>query len=99
MVVGPFSTNLKGAFKNGIKSFGKEMTKFTISLETYEEEDVIILKSGSKVDLKMDYGSESKWVPGMISQVLDNANGRFLRLILDGGKNFSKNFLIIKRKN
>jgi len=43
------------------------------------------LKSGSKVDLKIDDGTQSKWLPGVISQVLDNANGRFLRLILDGG--------------
>ncbi len=85
MIVGPTKSNLKAAFRNGIKSFGKELTKFTISFETYEEEDVIILKSGSKVDLKIDTGSESKWAPGMISQVLDNTNGRFLRLMLDGG--------------
>ncbi len=76
---------MKGAFRNGIKSLGKELTKFTVSFEIYEEEDIIILKSGSKVDLKIDDGSQSKWMPGMISQVLDNTNGRFLRLILDGG--------------
>lgn len=93
--MGPSRHNLKSKTRNGIKSLGKEITKFTISFENYEEEDIIILKSGSKVDLKLEDGSQSKWVPGMISQVLDNTNGRFLRLMLDGGKDFliKKNFI------
>lgn len=87
MVVGPSQLNLKGRFANGIKSYGREKTKLTVSFEIYEEEDVIILKNGSKVDLKLQEGDNPRWAAGFISQVLDNANGRFLRLLLDGGKN------------
>lgn len=96
LVVGPSMTNLKGRFASGIKSYGREKTKLTVSFEIYEEEDIIILKSGSKVDLKLQDGENSRWVPGFISQVLDNANGRFLRLLLDGGNRFK---IFYKKKN
>ena len=93
MIVNPSKQNLKAIFKNGIKSYGKMFTKFTISFENYEEEDIVILKPGSKVDLKIDHGDNSKWLPGLISQILDNSNGKFLRLMLDGGMNL---FFIFK---
>jgi hypothetical protein len=78
-------TNFKGSHSNGIKSEGKYKSSLAISFENYEEEDIIILKSGTKVDLRSD-GADS-WQPGYIVQVLDTNNGRFLKLVIDGGNN------------
>jgi hypothetical protein len=81
----PGTSNYKGSQRGGIKSEGKTKSKTSISFETYEEEDNILLKPGTKVDLKLDNSnSRVKWVPAIITKVHDTNNGKFVNLILDG---------------
>lgn len=83
MIIKPFILNYKSSASNGVKSEGKFKSSLSINFELYEEEDVIVMKAGSKVDIKSD--ETQKWMPGVITQVLDTTNGRFLKLVIDGG--------------
>ena len=84
MVIKKGSTNYKGSDSNGVKSEGKYKSPMSVSFEMYEEEDVIIVKPGTKIDLKLDTPAGEKWFPAIILTVLDIPNGRFLKMNLDG---------------
>ena len=75
----------KGSLSNGIKSLGKERSPMSITFEEYIEEDVIILKPGTKVDIKVKTEKDTiKWVPAVIINVIENTYGKFVKVSLDG---------------
>ena len=65
MRIGPSIENFKGEIRNNIKSEGRAYSNRSISFELFEEEDPIILKSGSKIDLNKN----GKYVKGTIKEV------------------------------
>ena len=94
MVVKKGSHNYYGTLSNGIKSFGKESSSLSVSFEYYEEEDIIVVKPGSKIDLKNSRYEEEGgelWLPAVIAGVINTNNGRFVKVVLDGSNNFYRN--------
>jgi hypothetical protein len=76
--------NYKGGLSNGITSQGKYRSQLSLSFEIYEEEDNIVLKPGSKIDMKVTKETGDVWAAGIITGVVDTVNGKFIKYILDG---------------
>ena len=77
--------NFKGSLSNGIKSEGKNYSSLAISFESHEEEDLIILKPSSKLDIKVEDPNKGfTWNAAVITNVMDTPNGKFIKVILDG---------------
>ena len=93
IVFGRAMSNFKSKLSNGIKSEGKATSEFTVAFEAYEEEDVIIVKAGSKIDI-FNLG-RPMWLPGIITAVIDNSKGRFIKYIIEGRKLLLLLYLII----
>ena len=78
-------STFKGSLSNGIKSMGKERSSMSLTFEEYIEEDVIILKPGTKVDIRIKTEKDTiKWVPAVIISVIDNSYGKFVKVAIDG---------------
>ena len=101
MIIKEGTKHYKASNSNGVKSDGKFQSGLSIMFEMYNPEDNIILKAGSKVDLKMDAsdvkedlanGKPSLWQPAIIMSVIDTTNGKFVKLMLDGSK-----YIIIRK--
>jgi hypothetical protein len=85
MIINKSKNNFKGSHSNGIKSDGKGFSSVALSFETYQEEDLIILKPGSKIDLKMENMVNGfTWSKAILTNIIDSPNGKFVKLILDG---------------
>lgn len=84
IVFGKAMSNFKSELSNGIKSEGRSLSEFSIVFETYVEDDIIILKPGSKIDI-FNKG-KPLWLPGIITEVIDNDKGRFIKYIIEERK-------------
>ena len=75
----------KGTVSNSVKSEGKTFSHLSISFETYIKEDIIILKPGNKVDLKLEDPKKGfTWNPAIITNIMDTPKGKVIKLIQDG---------------
>lgn len=95
MIIKAGTKHYKASNSNGVRSDGKFQSNISVMFEMYNPDDNIILKAGSKVDLKMDAsdvkeelanGKPSLWQPAVIMSVIDTSNGKFVKLMLDGSK-------------
>jgi len=77
-------SNFRSETSNGIKSEGKATSEFSMSFEAYEEDDIILVKAGSKVDVF--HLGRPMWLPGIITEVIDNNKGKFIKYIVEGRK-------------
>lgn len=69
MEVGFESRNMRGGISAGLRAWPKKFSKYTISFKKFIEQDEIILKEGSLVDLKNP--NREGWIPGKIIKVVD----------------------------
>lgn len=81
MKVGPMTMNLTGSISSGIRAWPKRFTKYTISFSKFKEEDEIILKEGSSVDLKNP--NREGWMPGKIMKVIDTPNAITVQCVVE----------------
>jgi len=73
-----------GALRNGVNSLGRGKSDFSFSFTVYEEEEDIIVKQNSKIDLLSDNGVD--WLPAIITKVEPNPDGRkLLTLSIENG--------------
>lgn len=95
LVIKPGTKHYKATLSNGIRTSGKQESRLSMMFEFYKEEDIIIVKAGSKIDLKMDTndvkeqldkGELALWQPAVIVSVIETSNGKFVKLMLDGSK-------------
>jgi hypothetical protein len=83
MVIKNGDKNYKGSYKNGFKSEGKPYSSISIKFEPFMQEDPIILKDGTKVDINLE-GSEFK--RGTIREVIMLENKKVsLKVQIEGG--------------
>jgi hypothetical protein len=72
----------KSETRNGIKSKSKGTSELTISFENESEKDPIIVKTGSKVDLRNPTGAG--WVGAIISEIKEGSEGQVLTMTIEG---------------
>jgi hypothetical protein len=76
----------KGVNRNGIKTKSKGRSDITLTFESVETKDEIILQTGTKVDVRQD----NKWLPGVINQIKDNPVGQSILITIEGAESSSK---------
>jgi hypothetical protein len=83
IVFAPGQTNYKGAFSNSIRSEGKAKSSLSLIFEEWKQEEEIILKPGTKVDVANPNGTG--WIPMIISSVQEkNQKLKYLKLTKEG---------------
>lgn len=81
MEIGPEKYNIKGKVSSGITSWDKRYSKYTIKFSQFREEEEIIIKEGSSVDLKNP--NKEGWLPGKITKIEQTSSARTLHCIVE----------------
>ncbi len=82
LVFGLGLSSYKSATRNSIKSKNKGKSDITISFEEFDDKDDIILQNGSKIDFRKN----GKWLPGIISKIIENKNGKSITVTFENSE-------------
>lgn len=83
MQVKPSERDLKGIYRNGVRTEGKVFTEVSIAFEEFKEEDPIIIKVGTKVDVNI---SGSIFKEGVIREkTMIDSKTENLTIQIEGG--------------
>lgn len=76
--------NYKSQVRNGIRSKPKSKSDLTLTFEAADENEPILVATGSKIDVKDPKGSD--YLPGVIMQVKETSSGKVLVIMIEASE-------------